>query len=422
MFDNILFGLFLTINILTIKYFLNRFILKIKKLVFIPIIIFGAIFSITAHLPYLIFITIICIIGWFQLYIKLSNLLLSIFFIFCEAFIVMFNFFIVFQLIRSLNSNVVNLYIYEIILLVFQLIILSKINSHYQVFDSILVYTQKNNSLALIISSICIGLFFINYHISYTIGTHLVIYTTFLMLLVFSTMLIILFIVSYNNYKEYELEQYRKISQDHDTYYIELDKFKHDYKSLILSLYASIEEKNFNEAKSLITNLAEYSYNQLPDGKLNNVKNPEIKGVLLEAISRAKLNGITINVDFSEPIYINNTPIFAIVRLISIIINNAIEEVSTHMTDKQNIWFSVRKGAENRIEITCKNNITNANNQKVSDLLQEKYTSKKNHSGLGLSNFLEIVNSSKHIDYDIYADYNEKIFTAAIIINNSINK
>ncbi|WP_127446132.1 GHKL domain-containing protein [Enterococcus faecium] len=223
-------------------------------------------------------------------------------------------------------------------------------------------------------------------------------YVTFLLLVFSILLLLFMFYIVYMEYKLEELVSYSKIAIQKEEYYSELDGFRHDFKALLFSLYVTIEEKDIIGTKKILDNISKYSNSIVDDGNLPllNIIDPSIRGVVKKLRNIGEEKGISLKLIIPEPVKFKDINIFDLIRLISIIVNNAIEESEK---TKNPIQLSiVNKGSEH-IKITCKNIVNNRKEFNINKLLKKKYTTKDGHQGLGLANFSRITKRYTNLSY-----------------------
>lgn len=98
-------------------------------------------------------------------------------------------------------------------------------------------------------------------------------------------------------------------------------------------------------------------------------------------------------------------------RVLGIVLDNAIEEAELSKDKQVNISFE-RKD-KNTIVLVVSN--TTGGDVNTRDIFQEGYTTKQNHSGIGLPQVLHILNSYEHCSLRV--NYHDKQFTIFLILN-----
>jgi two-component system sensor histidine kinase AgrC len=187
--------------------------------------------------------------------------------------------------------------------------------------------------------------------------------------------------------------------KDLEKNYQELREFKHDYQNLLFSLTSYIEEKDLDGLKKY------YDEQILPTRKmlnlfpanlsiLDNMENPELRSLLSLKLMIAQEKGLHVHIDFPETVSLNQKHTVNLVRMIGIILDNAIE--GAEITKKKTIELSILK-KNNFILFRVANSTLN---ELPLNVLKQKGFSTKNKSqndGLGLFILDELANSSNYL-------------------------
>ena len=183
-------------------------------------------------------------------------------------------------------------------------------------------------------------------------------------------------------------------------------RFRHDYKNLILSLKEKAEFSQDIALKEKIESLEHYSQPYLTDKfayrYLKNVKNDYVKSLLISKLYTASQKYI--HCTFECPNVIQNVPmdIFDFVRVLGILIDNALE--AAEESEPKELAVAIYQDKE-QMEISIINSCNQAK-ESISQLTQKGVTTKKGHSGLGLSNIEEInrKNENMFVNYQMEAE------------------
>lgn len=183
-------------------------------------------------------------------------------------------------------------------------------------------------------------------------------------------------------------------------------RFRHDYKNLILSLKEKAEFSQDTALKEKIESLEHYSQPYLTDKfayrYLKNVKNDYVKSLLISKLYTASQKYI--HCTFECPNVIQNIPmdIFDFVRVLGILIDNALE--AAEESEQKELAIAIYQDKE-QMEISIINSCNQAK-ESISQLTQKGVTTKKGHSGLGLSNIEEInrKNENMFVNYQMEAE------------------
>ena len=198
-----------------------------------------------------------------------------------------------------------------------------------------------------------------------------------------------------------------------------LRKFKHDYLNLLATLRVN---KSLAADQKAIEELEQYTQDQINDPNmwqfknLNHLHNVAIKNIVLSKLIKMNECGINYSFECEKNIELlpQNIQIFDLVRIIGIVIDNAIEE--SQKLGKGQGMIKIMFYQENPSELEFKIMNKYAFDQLNPNQIRQKgYTTKKNHQGYGLANIQEI---NDHYD-NMFIDYSIKdnwfSFTLAII-------
>ncbi|URZ87316.1 sensor histidine kinase [Floricoccus penangensis] len=209
-----------------------------------------------------------------------------------------------------------------------------------------------------------------------------------------------------NNLKYYtdELEQNQR----------ELNKFRHDYTNMMLALKSSYIDGTINLA--MIEDFDRYSSKyfegEIVDsmGDLLNIEDPLIKGFLFMKLVQMKHDKIDYEFECKTTISKSNIETHDMIRIIGNSIDNAVQEIARMGTGKVEI-FIYQNSEEQEFLIE---NPYMKNDLDIDYYIEEGNTSKKGHSGFGLSNVKEI--SEKYDNLFVQYSATEKFSTRIMII------
>ncbi|WP_338216499.1 sensor histidine kinase [Companilactobacillus muriivasis] len=175
----------------------------------------------------------------------------------------------------------------------------------------------------------------------------------------------------------------------------ELRKFKHDYKNLLLSLSASINDNDDDNLKNSIGKLLNYRQINLTDNdnraNLYKLKDKLVKGILITKLMQAKNKHIKTNFEIDYNATIPSNSSVDTTRILGILLDNAIDACME--TDNPELDFAM-VSFDKYIELIVKNNVKSNSSINTNDIYKSGYSTKKNHPGLGLASVREIVDSN----------------------------
>ncbi|EIW14974.1 two-componet system histidine protein kinase PlnB, sensor protein [Lactiplantibacillus pentosus KCA1] len=197
--------------------------------------------------------------------------------------------------------------------------------------------------------------------------------------------------------------------------YLELRKFKHDYKNLMLSLQDSLTNGNSPEQTEYFKELIAQSAveTSLDSGKIvkaQHLGNETLRGLIVQKFLDAQAQGIDLIVELNTENFVIHHELVDIIRIVGNLLDNAIEQAQK-MTDKT---VTV---AFNKIDGTTEISINNAidSNFERGKLFQTGYSTKGTNRGLGFANVRELVN--QHHDFYLNIDSERGYVTMTLIIN-----
>ncbi|MBH5320090.1 GHKL domain-containing protein [Paenibacillus sp. GSMTC-2017] len=214
--------------------------------------------------------------------------------------------------------------------------------------------------------------------------------------------------------------QYNRLTvytQDLESLYVDMQKFRHDYVNILLTMSEYIRSKDVDrlqvyfEQKILPISQSMQSSNFKLDA-LHNVKVQELKRHLSSKLIRAQALNIDVVTEVSEPIVEVNMNSIVLIRCLDIMLDSAIEEAV--LCAQPSVNLSITK-SENSVDIT----ITNSCQSKtpfVLELLTRGFTSKGTDISPALKTLTEIVSTCDTAELD--TQLNEFHFTQQLKINS----
>ncbi|WP_164506082.1 sensor histidine kinase [Companilactobacillus insicii] len=172
---------------------------------------------------------------------------------------------------------------------------------------------------------------------------------------------------------------------------LSLRKFKHDYENLLLSLRTVADSDNNNALLESLNKFETYSDDYFSNVSmklykdLNNIQNPYLKSLFISKLNQINHENIECHFECRDVITDTSINIFDLVRLLGIAIDNAIEETKKQPAGKIQLAIISEDG-----QLTFVIDNTVITPEAISNIKQTGYSTKKNHSGLGLSNVQDI--------------------------------
>ncbi|MBU3214894.1 GHKL domain-containing protein [Clostridium estertheticum] len=140
-------------------------------------------------------------------------------------------------------------------------------------------------------------------------------------------------------------------------------------------------------------------------GLLQNIKIPEIKGVVSSKLITAQHKEINVFIDIIEPIEDINIDIIDICKILGIILDNAIE--ASGDCENPLIKFAIINKKRSVIIIVINQCLENT--PPIYKLFEKEFSTKGKNRGLGLNNLKEIINSYNNVSLDTSIKDNEFI-------------
>lgn len=209
-----------------------------------------------------------------------------------------------------------------------------------------------------------------------------------------------------------------KINQEYakmmETQYTEIRKFRHDYKNVLLGLEGIIQSQDW-------TSLKNFLYQELAQGsqqiqseaseleRLIYIKNPELKNILYSKLSYALSHQIEIHVEVTENIPSIDHHLLDLIRMMGIILDNAIEECQKYQQAKLEVLITPLE-AELLIVIA---NSTEIQAKDLAKINQLGFSSKGENRGLGLVNLKELAD---HAQIELYTSVEHHQFIQELYI------
>lgn len=188
-----------------------------------------------------------------------------------------------------------------------------------------------------------------------------------------------------------QLEQQQLISLKKYTEQLEqnqeqLFKFKHDYKNLLLSLKETANIENNSLLLDQIVHLEEYSKTYLSNKtfdyrNFDNIQNDYLKSLLISKFNQANKQKFYCQFECSKQIYDVPIPIFDCVRIVGILLDNALEAAR----ESHEMFLSLMiYQDESQLEFLIENSYCQTDIS-INTLHKKGLSTKEGHSGLGLN-------------------------------------
>ncbi|WP_198015860.1 sensor histidine kinase [Paenibacillus sp. HW567] len=191
--------------------------------------------------------------------------------------------------------------------------------------------------------------------------------------------------------KNEQLVQLKDYAAQLERIYDEFRGFRHDYANILLTLEEGIYRENWEQVKRVYEQTVKPTgqlmrKNEYSFVKLRNLHVSEVKSILAAKIIMAQQMKIDVALEIEEPIHRIQMELISFTRILSILLDNAIEAAAK--TEEAKIWIVLLEDpAVQRIKIE------NSSGEEISlrRLGERGYSSKGKGRGLGLYNVQQML-------------------------------
>lgn len=228
---------------------------------------------------------------------------------------------------------------------------------------------------------------------------------------------LICFSIIFIKQAEYEAKEQRNrmnylidYSEQIEKNYSELRKFKHDYKNILISLEDYIENDD-------VVGLKNYFYSSIKGtgtifdqeilkmASVSHLEIREIKSIIISKLYSAYEQGIRVNIHVPKTIDKISVPSLILVRMLGIILDNAIEE--SQNVDNPEIELTAT--IHNKACLFIISNRCHTDIPKLHVLKQANFSTKSQNRGIGLTNLDELVQAQPNVYLETKIDNNQFI-------------
>lgn len=199
----------------------------------------------------------------------------------------------------------------------------------------------------------------------------------------------------------------------------DLASFQHDYMNILLALDTSIKAKDLQQIERIYYDVIAPTSNlinnhELDIVKLAHIKIPEIKSILSVKLIAAQQQGIHINVDIPQAIENMNISIVDFIRVMSIVVDNAIEEaIVSEEKHLQIAFFEVDDATYFIVKNSCQQQAIH-----LQRLYEKKYSTKNEKRGYGLFSLKRMLDSMHTVTLE--TTFIAPYFTQTLILKREI--
>ncbi|MCL2426011.1 MAG: GHKL domain-containing protein [Oscillospiraceae bacterium] len=198
--------------------------------------------------------------------------------------------------------------------------------------------------------------------------------------------------------KETEQKAMQQYTEQVEQQQVIVQKFKHDHKNILLSIEGYLETEDIAGLKEYFSTQIKTADDAITQSdfslyRLSNIKIPEIKATLINKLLAAGSAGIDVNIEIIGEIEHVSIRSVSLVRMLSIILDNAIEALA----ELQSGTLSVACYKEEYAVVFVVQNTCRADLPPLSQLKRANYSNKGEGRGFGLSNLTELVSEYRNI-------------------------
>lgn len=203
------------------------------------------------------------------------------------------------------------------------------------------------------------------------------------------------------NLKE-RMKMMNSYTSDIERNYQKLRKFHHDYKNLLIGLNTSQEMNEIN--REYLAEMLDYSHQTIDNNvmlfsEIGNIRVQSFKSLIVTKLLQAEQENITVHFECLKPISHFNIEEIKLVRIVGILMDNAIEAAEESSDKILNVLVFANI---DMIEISIENSYQ-GKLPSLSLMNKKGFSSKGSGRGLGLSNLNEILSTTKQADMTHYA-------------------
>ncbi|MBO0459403.1 GHKL domain-containing protein [Enterococcus hulanensis] len=189
-----------------------------------------------------------------------------------------------------------------------------------------------------------------------------------------------------------------------------LRAFKHDFKDLIISVEACLEQHDYSEAKTLIRRITQSTDNIMDEKiNINDIKNTSLRGLLIHYYNRGVEREIDFRINILGEFDVKDFILVDVIRCLSIVLSNAEEETEKLKYHKKIIFVDIKKNGNN-VFFIVKNNYENKID--IHEIFKRGYSTKDEHRGIGLNTIRNIESENRGLQFNLQID--REVFCAEI--------
>lgn len=217
--------------------------------------------------------------------------------------------------------------------------------------------------------------------------------------------------------KDEQLLQLQEYTKHVEALYEEIHHFKHDYINILTSLDDGIKNQDIKRVQEIYESVIKptkqtFQTNHFMIARLSNILIPEIKSLISAKLLIARQNKIDIHVEVVEPIDKVNTDLLNLIRVLSNLLDNAIEATS----EIKDSWIRIAMFKEEKtVTIIIENSILELID--IKKINEVGYSSKGTGRGIGLHTVQKILKNDTSLFLETSSD--QQVFSQVLKIAGS---
>ncbi|MGT2929781.1 sensor histidine kinase [Streptococcus dentasini] len=194
-----------------------------------------------------------------------------------------------------------------------------------------------------------------------------------------------------------ELERLTDYNHQIEHLYRDIRAFRHDYMNILISLQQGIDRNDMVSVRKTFNSVLADSGNflqsdQFAVAELSLIDSDAIKSVLISKLHQADNKGISVNVEVIKEIGEPNFPMLDFIRVLTILLDNAIEAAA----ESENKWLSLSYFYDKGKTVLIIENSLSDQPDSLDQLYQRGVSSKGETRGWGLANVRELLAAHPH--------------------------
>ncbi|MGI3100831.1 sensor histidine kinase [Companilactobacillus alimentarius] len=199
--------------------------------------------------------------------------------------------------------------------------------------------------------------------------------------------------------------------------YTELRKFKHDFQNIMLAIKPLIDSSNSQELKNYYHDITQENkeMSTISQGNISQVSKIDsdlIRGLIIQKFFIAQSRKIDFHLELMRDNYQFKTDSLITVRILGILIDNALEYVDSFTTGDKRITCAITQNSQTT-EITIDNPLKDDINLK--NIFKSGYSTKISHSGFGLSNVRKLISQTDNLYLETKIIHEHLLMTLIIV-------